>query len=80
TPASLKYKISHFALADKLPKLFREANILYWAKALLGLVYNFIDHAVASASEFIFPVSTLLKLVWHYLTIKIVASLHQRLH
>ncbi|KAG2099224.1 uncharacterized protein F5147DRAFT_552715, partial [Suillus discolor] len=40
-----------FALADELPKLFREANVLYWAKALLGLVYDFIDHAVASASE-----------------------------
>ncbi|KAG1717577.1 hypothetical protein EDB19DRAFT_1653009 [Suillus lakei] len=36
---------------DELPKLFREANILYWAKALVGLVYNVIDHAVAGASE-----------------------------
>ncbi|KAG1842048.1 hypothetical protein DFJ58DRAFT_748303 [Suillus subalutaceus] len=32
-------------------KLFREANILYWAKALLGLVYDVIDRAVAGASE-----------------------------
>ncbi|KAG1828238.1 hypothetical protein EV424DRAFT_1318562 [Suillus variegatus] len=34
-----------------MPKLFREANVLYWAKALLGLVYDFIEHAVASTSE-----------------------------
>ncbi|KAG1737449.1 hypothetical protein EDB19DRAFT_1636975, partial [Suillus lakei] len=39
------------ALTDKLPKLFREANVLYWAKALLGLIYNIIDCAVAGASE-----------------------------
>ncbi|KAG1718697.1 hypothetical protein EDB19DRAFT_1920136 [Suillus lakei] len=50
-PASLDYKIGHFALMDKLPKLFREANVLYWAKALLGLVYDVIDRAVAGASE-----------------------------
>ncbi|KAG2363746.1 hypothetical protein BDR07DRAFT_1253985, partial [Suillus spraguei] len=50
-PVSLEYKIGCFALADELPKLFREANILYWAKALLGLVYDFIDCVLASASE-----------------------------
>ncbi|KAG1767365.1 hypothetical protein EV702DRAFT_980104, partial [Suillus placidus] len=32
-------------------KLFREANVLYWAKALLGFVYDFINHAIADASD-----------------------------
>ncbi|KAG1722716.1 hypothetical protein EDB19DRAFT_1916527 [Suillus lakei] len=36
---------------DELPKLFREANILYWVKALLGFVYNVIDRAVAGTSQ-----------------------------
>ncbi|KAG1847348.1 hypothetical protein DFJ58DRAFT_843236 [Suillus subalutaceus] len=36
---------------DESAKLFREANVLYWAKALLGLVYDVIDRAVAGASE-----------------------------
>ncbi|KAG1748348.1 uncharacterized protein EDB91DRAFT_1047973 [Suillus paluster] len=49
--SSTDFKIGRFALADELPKLFQEANVLYWAKALLGLVYDFIDHAVAGTSE-----------------------------
>ncbi|KAG1904188.1 uncharacterized protein F5891DRAFT_916344, partial [Suillus fuscotomentosus] len=32
-------------------KLFREANVLYWAKALLGLVYNFINRAIAGIPD-----------------------------
>ncbi|KAG2741061.1 hypothetical protein P692DRAFT_20752348, partial [Suillus brevipes Sb2] len=40
-----------FAPVDELAKLFREANVLYWAKALLGLVYDFIDRAIADASD-----------------------------
>lgn len=48
---SIDYKIEHFALVDELPKLFREANVLYWATALLGLVYNFIDRVIADASN-----------------------------
>ncbi|KAG2124935.1 hypothetical protein BD769DRAFT_1358589, partial [Suillus cothurnatus] len=36
---------------DKLAKLFREANVLYWAKALLGLVYDFINHTIADVSD-----------------------------
>ncbi|KAG1852586.1 hypothetical protein C8R48DRAFT_611588, partial [Suillus tomentosus] len=48
-----EYKISCFVLTDELLELFREANVLYWAKALLGLVYDFIDHIVASVSEVI---------------------------
>ncbi|KAG0704536.1 hypothetical protein DFH29DRAFT_765539, partial [Suillus ampliporus] len=48
---SMDFRIGRFTLIDEMPKLFREANILYWAKALLGLVYDFIDRAVASAHE-----------------------------
>ncbi|KAG2126256.1 uncharacterized protein EDB93DRAFT_1054872, partial [Suillus bovinus] len=51
-PASITdFKIGRFALVDELSKLFREANVLYWAKALLGLVYDFIDHAIAATSD-----------------------------
>jgi hypothetical protein len=47
-PASLDYRIGCFSVTDKSPKLFREANVLYWAKAPLGLVYNVIDHCKES--------------------------------
>jgi hypothetical protein len=47
----LDYRIGRFSVADESPKLFREANVLYWAKALLGLVYDVIDCAIADASE-----------------------------
>lgn len=50
-PANMEFKIGRFAPKDESAKLFREANVLYWAKALLGLVYDFIDRAVAGASE-----------------------------
>ncbi|KAG1851806.1 hypothetical protein C8R48DRAFT_549510, partial [Suillus tomentosus] len=49
--SSTDYRIGRFALADELPKLFREANVLYWAKALLGLVYDFIDRAIAGTPD-----------------------------
>ncbi|KIM60697.1 hypothetical protein SCLCIDRAFT_39656, partial [Scleroderma citrinum Foug A] len=42
---------SRFSLADKLPKLHCEANTLYWAKALLKMMYDFIDQAIAYANE-----------------------------
>ncbi|KAG1759229.1 hypothetical protein EDD22DRAFT_782831, partial [Suillus occidentalis] len=48
---STDFKIGHFTLIDEMLKLFREVNVLYWAKALLGLVYDFIDRTVASTSE-----------------------------
>ncbi|KAG2738583.1 hypothetical protein P692DRAFT_20758678, partial [Suillus brevipes Sb2] len=43
------YKVGRFALADELPKLFREANVLYWSKSLLQLTYDFIDRSIASS-------------------------------
>ncbi|KAG1887220.1 hypothetical protein F4604DRAFT_1570992 [Suillus subluteus] len=49
--SSTDYKIGRYAPLNELAKLFREANILYWAKALLGLVYNFIDRAIADTSD-----------------------------
>jgi hypothetical protein len=45
------YKVGRFALTDELPKLFREANILYWSKSLLQLTYDFIDCSIASSPE-----------------------------
>ncbi|KAG2138404.1 uncharacterized protein EDB93DRAFT_1090732, partial [Suillus bovinus] len=49
--SSTDYRIGRFALVDELPKLFREANVLYWAKVLLGLIYDFIDHAIAGTPD-----------------------------
>ncbi|KAG2339325.1 hypothetical protein BDR05DRAFT_857216, partial [Suillus weaverae] len=45
------YRIGRFAPVDELAKLFREANVLYWAKALLGFVYDFVNHAIADTSD-----------------------------
>lgn len=45
------YKIGCFALADEIPKLFREANILYWSNSLLQLTYAFIDRCITSSTE-----------------------------
>ena len=45
------YKIGRFALANEVPKLFREANVLYWAKSLLQFTYDFIDHCISSSSH-----------------------------
>ncbi|KAG0693446.1 hypothetical protein DFH29DRAFT_1007288 [Suillus ampliporus] len=48
---SLKFKIGRYALADEVPKLLKEGNVLYWAQSLLQLTYDFIDRSIASASE-----------------------------
>ncbi|KAG6372507.1 hypothetical protein JVT61DRAFT_7613 [Boletus reticuloceps] len=42
---------ARLSLVEESSKLFREANCLYWAKALLNLTYNYIHHCVAEASE-----------------------------
>ncbi|KAG2352293.1 hypothetical protein BDR07DRAFT_1314419, partial [Suillus spraguei] len=39
------------ALADEIPKLFKEANILYWSNSLLELTYAFIDRSIVSSAE-----------------------------
>ncbi|KIJ12254.1 hypothetical protein PAXINDRAFT_83131 [Paxillus involutus ATCC 200175] len=39
-----------FQVPEELKKLFREANTLYWAKALFKLTYNVIDRALQDAA------------------------------
>ncbi|KAI6138639.1 hypothetical protein BKA82DRAFT_3942413, partial [Pisolithus tinctorius] len=39
------------SLKDESNILYQEANVLYWAKALLKMMYKFIDHAIDSAKE-----------------------------
>ncbi|KAG1804148.1 hypothetical protein EV424DRAFT_1432813 [Suillus variegatus] len=48
---SLKYKIGRYALPDEVKRLVKEANVLYWARSLLQLTYDFINRSMASASE-----------------------------
>ncbi|KAG1741219.1 hypothetical protein EDD22DRAFT_786753 [Suillus occidentalis] len=43
------FKIGRFSMADELPKLFKEANVLYWASSLLQLTYDFIDCRLTSS-------------------------------
>ncbi|KAG2114132.1 hypothetical protein DEU56DRAFT_919630 [Suillus clintonianus] len=50
------FKIGRFPVADELPKLFREANVLYWASSLLQLTYDFIDCRLASYCPPPFPI------------------------
>ncbi|KAI6167714.1 hypothetical protein EDD17DRAFT_858114 [Pisolithus thermaeus] len=49
-PGGLR-RIIWFSLGDELPKLYCEANTLYWAKALLTMTYDFIDSAISSAAS-----------------------------
>jgi len=37
---------THYTLKDESNILYREANVLYWAKSLLKMTYKFIDHAI----------------------------------
>ncbi|KAG1906480.1 uncharacterized protein F5891DRAFT_941530, partial [Suillus fuscotomentosus] len=39
------------AIKDEMVKLFREANVLYWAGSLLQFAYDFIDHCLYCSSE-----------------------------
>jgi hypothetical protein len=43
-------------VADKLPKLFKEANVLYWASSLLQLTYDFIYRCLTSSCPPPFPI------------------------
>jgi hypothetical protein len=45
------FKIGRYTLADEVPKLLKEANVLYWAQSLLQLTYDFIDRCVANSSQ-----------------------------
>lgn len=44
-----------YVLAQELPILFREANVLYWAKALLKMTYEHIDRAIRHATDLSIP-------------------------
>jgi hypothetical protein len=46
-----KYVIGRYVVADEIPKLFREANVLYWAGPLLEFAYNYIDHCIARSTD-----------------------------
>ncbi|KAG9308116.1 hypothetical protein JVU11DRAFT_12516 [Chiua virens] len=41
----------HFGVKEESEKLFREANVLYWAKSLLQVVEDFIANALAKAPD-----------------------------
>ena len=39
------------SLGEKANRLYHAANIMYWAKALLKLTYDYIDRAIDNADE-----------------------------
>ena len=45
-----KMCFNRLTISDKLEKLYHEANILYWAKSLFQLTYDFIDRAITNAT------------------------------
>ncbi|KAG1721566.1 hypothetical protein EDB19DRAFT_1917239 [Suillus lakei] len=47
----MRFTIGRYTISDELPKLFKEANVLYWAHALLTFSYEYIDHCVSNSSE-----------------------------
>ncbi|KAG2359357.1 hypothetical protein BDR07DRAFT_1235388, partial [Suillus spraguei] len=47
----MRFAIRCYTISDELSKLFREANVLYWARALLTFSYKYIDHCVSASSE-----------------------------
>ncbi|KAI6154964.1 hypothetical protein BKA82DRAFT_132175 [Pisolithus tinctorius] len=51
SPKSERRRIICLSLGDELPKLHCEANMLYWAKALLVMTYKFIYSAISSAEH-----------------------------
>ncbi|KAG1808361.1 hypothetical protein EV424DRAFT_1543509 [Suillus variegatus] len=47
----INFSNGRYTISDELPKLFREANVLYWARSLLTFAYEYIDHCVANSSD-----------------------------
>ncbi|KIK79126.1 hypothetical protein PAXRUDRAFT_162139, partial [Paxillus rubicundulus Ve08.2h10] len=47
--ASPEPPYAHYSITKELEKVFHKMNVLYWAKALLKLMYNFIDSSIADA-------------------------------
>ena len=60
-------KIGCYSLVDEMQKLFREANVMYWAKCLLKLTYDFIDRSVVSFLHSSLLMTLLIGLWWHTL-------------
>ncbi|KIO08033.1 hypothetical protein M404DRAFT_135048 [Pisolithus tinctorius Marx 270] len=52
--ANKQYK--HYVLAQELPLLFWEVNVLYWAKSLLQMTYEYINLAIRDAADISIPV------------------------
>jgi len=50
-PAEPGPPFTRYSLKDESNILYREANVLYWAKALLKMTYEFIDHAIDGSKE-----------------------------
>ncbi|KAI6003924.1 hypothetical protein EDD15DRAFT_2360189 [Pisolithus albus] len=50
-PAEPGPPFTRYSLKDESNILYREANVLYWAKALLQMTYDFIDCAIRGAAE-----------------------------
>ncbi|KAG9315505.1 hypothetical protein JVU11DRAFT_3120 [Chiua virens] len=42
---------AQLSLTDESTKLFREANVLYWSKALLNTTYNYIHNCISEAAD-----------------------------
>jgi hypothetical protein len=47
----MDFGFGRYTIADELPKLFREANVLYWASSLLTFAYEYIDHCISASSD-----------------------------
>ena len=68
-------KIGCYSLVDEMQKLFREANVMYWAKCLLKLTYDFVDRSVASFLHSSLLMTLLIGLWWHTLSLLHLSSL-----
>ena len=51
TNDSSKVRFNHYVFCEEVEKLFREANVLYWAKLLMQMTCDFIDNAIAVSSN-----------------------------
>ncbi|KAG1833589.1 hypothetical protein F4604DRAFT_1605331, partial [Suillus subluteus] len=45
------FTIGRYVIKEEMAKLFREANVLYWAGSLLQFAYDFIDHCIYRSTK-----------------------------
>ncbi|KAI5999014.1 hypothetical protein EDC04DRAFT_2584425 [Pisolithus marmoratus] len=45
----------HYMLAQELPPLFWEVNVLYWASSLLQMTYEYIDYSICQSCDLSVP-------------------------